>query len=60
MTLLTYDLADDLQLAVRMMDDGCRVLSIWDDRLRERRCTIEWGEVERLVRLIEGDRRSEE
>lgn len=39
MTLMTYDLSDDLQISLRRTDDGRVVMSVWDDRLEERRCT---------------------
>lgn len=41
MTLMTYDLSDDLQINVHVMQDGRLTLSIWDDRLKERRCWFE-------------------
>lgn len=52
MTLMTYDLADDLQIAVRRTDDGRMVMSVWDDRLEERRCTLDWERVQALADLI--------
>lgn len=52
MTLMTYDLADDLQMAVRVMQDGRMVMSVWDDRLEERRCTLDWERVQALADLI--------
>lgn len=52
MTLMTYDLADDLQMAVRRTDDGRMVMSVWDDRLEERRCTLDWERVQALADLI--------
>ena len=52
MTLMTYDLADDLQMAVRRTDDGRMVMSVWDDRLEERRCTLDWERVQALANLI--------
>lgn len=52
MTLVTYDLADDLQMAVRVMQDGRMVMSVWDDRLEERRCTLDWERVQALADLI--------
>lgn len=50
MTLMSYDLADDLQINVHVMQDGRLTLSIWDDRLKERRCWFEWDEVRWLMR----------
>lgn len=50
MTLMSYDLADDLQINVHVMQDGRLTLSIWDDRLKERRCWFEWDEVRWLIR----------
>lgn len=52
MTLMTYDLSDDLQINVRVMQDGRLTLSIWDDRLKERRCWLEWDEVRWLIRAL--------
>lgn len=49
---MTYDLADDLQMAVRRTDDGRMVMSVWDDRLEERRCTLDWERVQALADLI--------
>jgi len=49
MSLMTYDLSDDLQMAVRMMGDGRLTLTVWDDRLKERRCCLEWDEVKCLM-----------
>lgn len=61
MTLMTYDLSDDLQIAVRVMQDGRLTLSIWDDRLKERRCWLEWDDVRHLMRRIKDcERRVEE
>lgn len=61
MTLMTYDLADDLQIAVRVMQDGRLTLSIWDDRLKERRCWLEWDDVRHLMRRFKDcERRVEE
>lgn len=61
MTLMTYDLADDLQMAVRVMQDGRLTLSIWDDRLEECRCRLEWDDVRHLMRRIKDcERRVEE
>ena len=48
----TYDLSDDLQIAVRMMEDGRLTLTVWDDRLEERRCCLEWDEVRWLMRAL--------
>lgn len=53
MTLMTYDLADDLQMAVRRTDDGRMVMSVWDDRLEERRCTLDWERVQALADMIQ-------
>lgn len=52
MTIMTFDLSDDLQMAVRVMQDGRLTLSIWDDRLKERRCWLEWDDVRHLMRRI--------
>lgn len=61
MTLMTYDLADDLQMAVRVMQDGRLTLSVWDDRLKGRRCWLEWDDVRHLMRRIKDcERRVEE
>lgn len=61
MTLMTFDLSDDLQMAVRVMQDGRLTLSVWDDRLKERRCWLEWDDVRHLMRRIKDcERRVEE
>lgn len=52
MTLMTYDLSDDLQMAVRVMQDGRLTLRVWDDRLKECRCCFEWDEVRWLIRAL--------
>lgn len=52
MTLMTYDLSDDLQINVRVMQDGRLTLSIWDDQLKECRCWLEWDEVKHLMREL--------
>ena len=61
MTIMTFDLSDDLQMAVRVMQDGRLTLSVWDDRLKERRCWLEWDDVRHLMRRIKDcERRVEE
>jgi hypothetical protein len=52
MSLMTYDLSDELQMTVRMMGDGRLTLTVWDDRLEERRCCLEWDEVKHLMRTL--------
>ena len=52
MTLMTYDLADDLRINVHVMQDGRLTLSIDDDRLKSRRCWLEWDEVRWLIRAL--------
>ena len=52
MCLMTYDLSDDLQMAVRMMGEGRLTLTVWDDRLKERRCCLEWDEVKHLMHTL--------
>lgn len=52
MTLMIYDLSDDLQISLRRTDDGCMVMSVWDDRLEERRCTLDWERVQALADMI--------
>lgn len=47
-----FDLTDDLQIALRRMDDGRMVMSVWDDRLEERRCTLDWKYAQALADLI--------
>lgn len=52
MTLMCHDLSDDLQVAVRVMGDGRLTMHIWDDRLEECRCRLEWDEVMCLVERL--------
>ena len=52
MCLMTYDLSDDLQMAVRVMGDGRLTLTVWDDRLNERRCLLGWDEVKHLMHTL--------
>lgn len=52
MSVMTYDLGDDLQIAVHVMGDGRLTLSIDDDRLKTRRCWLEWDDVRHLMRRI--------
>lgn len=53
MTLMTYDLSDDLQISLRRTDDGHMVMSVWDDRLEERRCTLDWERAQALADMIQ-------
>lgn len=53
MTLMTYDLSEDLQISLRRTDNGRMVMSVWDDRLEERRCTLDWGRAQALADLIQ-------
>ena len=52
MSLMTYDLSEDLQISLRRTDDGRMVMSVWDDRLEERRCTLDWERVQALADMI--------
>lgn len=52
MTLMTYYLSDDLEINVHVMQDGRLTLRVWDDRLKECRCWLEWDEVRWLIRAL--------
>lgn len=52
MTLMTYYLSDDLEISVHVMQDGRLTMRVWDDRLKECRCWLEWDEVRWLIRAL--------
>lgn len=50
---MIFDLTDDLQIALRNRGDGHLLMTLWDDRLEERRYVLEWERVQALADLIQ-------
>lgn len=52
--MVTFELGDDLWIVLRRTDDGCKVMTVWDDKVQERRFTLDWAYAQALVDIIKG------